>query len=71
MIEVIDYSKIPDASSGMRIIIPKVDLPAFQQLVQRGAQTWADAPAEIKRVADVITNGEAMQDYHNLSGENK
>lgn len=71
MIEVIDYSGIPDASTGMRIIIPKTDLPAFKQMVQRGVNLWPDAPASIKSAADIITNGAEMQPYAQLSGENK
>jgi hypothetical protein len=43
----------------------------FQELIQRGAQTFADASAEIKICADEITNGKAMQDYSNMSGEKK
>lgn len=35
----------------------------FKQLIQRGANLWPDAPAEIKEFADLITNGEILQDY--------
>jgi hypothetical protein len=36
---------------------------AFKELVQRGANLWPDAPPEIKSFADLITNGEVLQDY--------
>jgi hypothetical protein len=35
----------------------------FQELIQRGANLWPDAPADIKALADIITNGKIMQDY--------
>lgn len=35
----------------------------FKELVQRGANLWPDAPAEIKEAADLITNGTILQDY--------
>jgi len=37
---------------------------AFQQLIQRGANLWPDAPPEIKEFADLVTNGKVMQDYY-------
>lgn len=36
---------------------------AFKELVQRGANIWPDAPAEIKILADLVTNGTVFQDY--------
>jgi hypothetical protein len=36
---------------------------AFKELIQRGANLWPDAPPEIKSFADLITNGEVLQDY--------
>jgi hypothetical protein len=35
----------------------------FKELVQRGANLWPDAPAEIKETADLITSGQILQDY--------
>lgn len=35
----------------------------FQELIQRGSNLWPDAPPEIKRFADLVTNGKVMQDY--------
>ena len=36
----------------------------FQELIQRGANLWPDAPPEIKEFADLVTNGTVMQDYY-------
>lgn len=43
--------------------IPRVLWPAFQQLIQRGAQTWSDAPPAMKELADMVTNGQVLQNY--------
>ena len=40
------------------------DYRAFQELIQRGANLWPDAPANIKRIADMITSGVVMQTYY-------
>lgn len=40
----------------------------FQELIQRGANLWPDAPPHIKELADLITNGKVMQDYHRQAG---
>jgi len=40
------------------------DYKNFQELIQRGANLWPDAPASIKRLADLITSGKIMQEYH-------
>jgi hypothetical protein len=50
-------------SSAQVIIIPDDAVEVFKQLVQRGAQTWADAPADIKEFADLITTGKILQNY--------
>lgn len=39
------------------------DYRMFQELVQRGSNLWPDAPAQIKRLADLVTSGKVMQDY--------
>lgn len=36
---------------------------SFKELVQRGANLWPDAPADIKEFADLITDGTIKQDY--------
>lgn len=69
MIRVNSFTTIPDT---MTVLIEGAEsLEGFKALVQRGAQTWADAPAEIKTVADLITNGQEMQPYASMSGEKK
>jgi hypothetical protein len=45
------------------ILITEESEPAFKELIQRGANLWPDAPAEIKEFADLITNGQILQDY--------
>lgn len=40
------------------------DWESFQELIQRGANLWPDAPPEIKDFADLVTNGKVMQDYY-------
>lgn len=45
--------------------------PEFKKLVQRGINLWPDAPAEIKRLADVVTVGQVMQDYQDDVPETK
>lgn len=64
-----------------KIIVPGeayvilVDTPEsvkiFQQLIQRGAATWADAPPEIKEFADLITSGRVLQDYHSQNTDQR
>lgn len=39
------------------------DYKMFQELVQRGSNLWPDAPAPIKRIADMVTSGKIMQVY--------
>ena len=38
-------------------------LRAFQQLISRGANTWDQAPAEIKQLHDAVVHGKILQDY--------
>jgi hypothetical protein len=45
------------------IIDSAQSIARFKELVQRGANLWPDAPAEIKEAADLITNGTILQDY--------
>jgi hypothetical protein len=44
------------------------DWKLFQELVQRGANLWPDAPPHIKEFADLVTNGKVMQDYYIQAG---
>ena len=39
------------------------DYKYLQELVQRGANLWPDAPPQVKRVADLVTSGKVLQDY--------
>lgn len=50
------------------ITVPATDLAAFKELIQRGANLWPDAPPAIKHFADIITNGEVLQDYERQAG---
>jgi hypothetical protein len=45
------------------IAIPVANYGAFQELIQRGANLWPDAPPAIKEFADLVTSGRVMQDY--------
>lgn len=49
--------------TGYGVIITPESWKSFQQLIQRGANLWPDAPPEIKEFADLVTNGEVLQDY--------
>lgn len=61
-----------EVEPGINVFIEGVsDVDGFKTLIQRGAQTWADAPAGIKRLADLVTNEMEMQDYASMSGEKK
>jgi hypothetical protein len=46
------------------IAIPVANYGAFQELIQRGANLWPDAPPAIKEFADLVTSGRVMPDYH-------
>lgn len=39
------------------------DIKPFQELVQRGANLWPDAPPSIKELADLVTSGKILQNY--------
>lgn len=39
------------------------DWKHLQQVFQRACNLWPDAPAAIKEIADVVTNGKVLQDY--------
>jgi hypothetical protein len=40
------------------------DYKMFQELIQRGANLWPDAPSEIKDISDMITNCKVMKNYY-------
>ncbi len=52
-----------DQPTEMVILIPVSLWKPFQQLIQRGAQTWTDAPPAMKELADMVTNGAVLQNY--------
>ena len=45
------------------ILDSEKSISRFKELIQRGANLWPDAPAEIKEFADLITSGQILQDY--------
>lgn len=46
------------------VIDSQQSISRLKELVQRGANLWPDAPAELKEFADIITNnGVILQDY--------
>ena len=52
------------SAEAITLIVPTASLPAFKELVQRGANTWDRAPAEIKDFADTLISGGSWQDYN-------
>ena len=60
MIEV--YTSQNTELTTIVITTPK-SLAGFKELVQRGSNLWPDAPPEIKETADIITNGQILQNY--------
>lgn len=50
-------------SMGISMLVPNEHKKAFEELVQRGANLWPDAPAVIKRFADEVTEGCVQQNY--------
>jgi len=53
---------------AVHIHIDDENWKSFQELIQRGANLWPDAPPEIKEFADLVTNGKVMQDYYRQAG---
>lgn len=54
-------------SDSLVVIVPLVSREKFNELIQRGANLWPDAPPYIKELADNVTNGKLLQDYRNHS----
>ncbi len=46
------------------------DYKLLQQVMHRATNLWPDAPAQVKRLSDVVTNGKVMQDYGPDAEEN-
>jgi len=59
MITLMNY----EGAGYKKIFVDDESWAVFQQLVNRGAGLWIDAPAEIKKFADEVTSGKARQDY--------
>lgn len=51
------------ANPNFVIDVPAEHIPAFKLLVARGANTWADAPREIKELHDLLYHGKILQKY--------
>jgi hypothetical protein len=52
---------------GISVFVEGDTVKAFQELIQKGANLWDQAPAEIKTLADLITNGKEMQPYSDIN----
>lgn len=39
------------------------DYAILQTIFQRAGNLWPDAPASAKRIIDLVTNGQVMQNY--------
>lgn len=61
--EIFDHFQLNGDHSSKDLVIPIPLWSDFQKLIQRGAQTWADAPPGIKELADLVTNGTVLQNY--------
>lgn len=48
---------------GVQVTIEVRSVEAFKQLVQRGLNTWDEAPPELKAFGDILIHGRVLQDY--------
>ena len=49
---------------GKSIVVDTAeDFKLLQELFQRAGNLWPDASPQIKRIIDLVTNGQVMQDY--------
>lgn len=62
---------ITDLTAGVMILVTSKHRKEFNELVQRATNNWPDASNEIKKFADLITNGKLMQDYDSQTTTNK
>jgi len=46
-------------------------MDAFKTLVNRGLNTWDEAPPELKEFADILIHGKALQDYYRSTFSSK
>lgn len=61
--EIFDHFQINGDHSSKDLVIPTPLWKDFQKLIQRGANLWPDAPPGIKELADLVTNGQVLQNY--------
>lgn len=69
MIHIHTYTTSYPASSTprMQIDLSGEHIEMFKQLINRAMNTWDRAPAELKAFADMVTEGEVLQDYSTQS----
>jgi molybdenum cofactor biosynthesis enzyme MoaA len=60
-----------DELKRVNISVDAKEWKRFQEVWQRGTNLWPDAPDFIKKAADIITSGKIMQDYMNMTSENR
>lgn len=59
-----------DAITGeLHIFISGDDMNGFSDLINRGLNTWDRAPAAIKELGDLITNGKITQNYESQAAK--
>lgn len=39
------------------------DFKLLQEIMHRATNLWPEAPPQVKRLADMVTNGKVLQDY--------
>lgn len=39
------------------------DFKLLQEVMHRATNLWPEAPPQVKRLADMVTNGKVLQDY--------
>jgi hypothetical protein len=51
------------STGSLVLVIQEEAIPGFHKLINRAMNTWADAPPELKALADIIVEGKVLQDY--------
>lgn len=49
--------------AGLEISLEESEIKAFQAILNRALNTWPDAPADWKSVADLLEFGRVLQPY--------
>lgn len=52
-----------EAISEIHFSVTAESLPNFTKLVNRALNCWPNAPAELKQLGDMLTEGKILQDY--------